>query len=134
MGRLLLLLLVVLGGALYFPETRARLLDRVQPLTEPLMRPIKVGSTREELRQVGRDLAEVERRFGRIPRDRDAFRDWLYDQYATEENIRDSWGGVYGYQLWPDSFAIRSDGPDGTERTGDDIVVVRPRVPRRDRR
>ena len=134
MGRLFLLGLVALGAALYFPDTRAQLLDVAAPYVEPLVRPIKVSSTKEELRQISVDLAGSERLYGKMPRDAGAFQNWLHNQYATEDNTQDAWGGSYLYQLWPDSFAISSAGPDLTERTDDDLQVVRPRQSRRRRR
>lgn len=134
MGRLFLLLMVVLGAALYFPESRERLINRVEPLLGPVLEPLHVSSTTEEMRQIARDLQEHERLYRRIPEDPTAFRSWMLDQYATETNYHDSWGRVYDYQLWPDSFAVRSDGPDGSPRTVDDLHVTRPRISRRDRR
>ncbi len=134
MGRLFLLLMCVLGGALYFPETRVRLVERVEPLLGPVLSPLKISSTKDEMRYIARDLQEHERIYRKVPKDATSFQSWLMGRYAAEDNYLDSWGNVYEYQLWPDSFAIRSRGPDERVHTVDDLSENRGRIPRKDRR
>lgn len=134
MGKLFLLALVVFGAALYFPETRARLIERLDPIIQPALGPIRVGSTREELRQIAQDLQGHERLYDRLPVNDELFRQWLYNQYVAPSNYQDSWGSGFGFSLWPDSFAVLSAGPDRIFNTEDDLRVTRPRSRRGRRR
>lgn len=127
MGKLFLLALVVFGAALYFPETRARLIEKLDPVIQPALGPIRAGSTKEELRQIAQDLQGHERLYDRLPVNEELFRKWLYNQYAAPSNYQDSWGTEFGFRLWPDSFAVVSAGPDRTFNTGDDLSVTRAR-------
>ena len=45
---------------------------------------------------------------------------WLTENFSGDATT-DPWGKLYSYQAWPDSFAIRSDGPDGESNTEDDV-------------
>lgn len=127
MGKLFLLFLVALGAALYFPDTRAKLIDRLDPVIQPALGPLRAGSTREELRQIAQDLQGYERLTDKVPTNGEAFRKWLYDQYATASNYQDSWGSEFRYRVSQDSFAVVSPGPDRTLNTGDDLSVSRVR-------
>jgi hypothetical protein len=42
----------------------------------------------------------------------------------TADAATDPWGTTYSYQAWADSFAIRSDGPDGDRGSVDDLRVA----------
>lgn len=128
MGKLFLLALVVFGAALYFPETRARLIHRLDPIIQPALAPIRAGSTREELRQIAQDLQGHERLYDRLPANTELFRQWLYNQYVAPSNYQDSWGSEFGFAIFPDSFAVVSAGPDRSFNTGDDLRVTRPRA------
>ncbi|MDX1568733.1 MAG: hypothetical protein R3223_13080, partial [Longimicrobiales bacterium] len=60
--RILFFLLIGLGAALYFPQSREVIVDTAQPVIDPVLR----WSTRGEMRQITRDLealSEVPRRF-----------------------------------------------------------------------
>jgi hypothetical protein len=127
-GKLFLLALVVLGAGLYFPETRARLIDRLDPIIQPALAPIRAGSTREELRQIAQDLQGHERLYDRLPANAELFRQWLYNQYVAPSNYQDSWGSEFGFAIFPDSFSVVSAGPDRSFNTGDDLRVTRPRA------
>ena len=128
MGRLFLLLLVVLGGALYFPETRANLIQTVGPIIEPALGPIRLRETQAELKKIAEDLQGHERFYDKVPTNPDMFRGWLYNQYAAPSNYQDSWGREFGYKVWPDSFAILSAGPDGTFNSPDDLRATKRRL------
>ena len=128
MGKLFLLLLVVLGAALYFPETRADLIARVEPVIEPALGPIRLRETQAELKKIAEDMSRHERLYDRVPTNPDMFRSWLYTQYVAPSNYEDAWGREFSYKIWPDSFAILSSGPDKTWNTPDDLSSARERV------
>ena len=127
MGKLFLLALVALGAALYFPDTRAKLIDKLDPVIQPALGPLRMASTREELRQIAQDLQGHERLTDKVPSNGEMFRKWLYDQYATPDNYQDSWGSEFRYKVSKDSFAVISPGPDRTPNTADDLSVSRAR-------
>ena len=95
MFRLFLLIIFGLVAAMYFPDSRAMLLDKGAP----------------------------DGRFGRLP-DRRQFPTWLDDQYSGGAN-RDSWGNAYEYLPGRRDFQLRSYGPDRIRSTEDDLVVTR---------
>lgn len=127
MGRLFVLALIALGAALYFPNTRATVIERLDPIIQPALGPLRVGSTKEELRQIANDLQGYERLYDKVPSNPDAFRQWLYSQYAAPSNYVDSWGTEFYFKIWPDSFGVVSAGPDRVPNTEDDLTVARPR-------
>ena len=125
-----LVLLLLLGGlAIYYiPESRAWLVN----VTEPLWMPVVEWNTREEMKQVGRDVVNHEITMGELPRRRD-WVDWLDWRYSRDELKLDAWGTTYQLQIWADSVAIISWGPDRTRSTQDDFQVATPRQRRRGR-
>ena len=52
---------------------------------------------------------------------------WVENHFAGDGS-HDPWGNVYQYDLWPDSFAVTSNGPDRIRKTADDIRDVRIRA------
>jgi hypothetical protein len=120
----LLLLVVVLGIAtwLYFPETRAMLLDAAEPIVVPVLR----WSTEEEMATVGRNAVDHERLTGSLPMGPE-WLTWLQYRYATEEARTDPWGSTYQLEASKDSVWTVSFGPDRVRGTPDDIRVSTPR-------
>jgi hypothetical protein len=49
---------------------------------------------------------------------------WLEYRYSADDLRQDPWGTVYQLQVWADSIAIVSYGPDRTRSTDDDFQVV----------
>lgn len=129
--KLVFLLLIALGAALYFPESRAVVVDASEPVLNPVLR----WSTQGEMRRIARDL-ETQSETGRgFPRDEEEFAEWLDDNYQGITSKTDPWGNSYALRLWPDSFGVVSPGPDGEQVTSDDVVVTgRIQEPRRRRR
>jgi hypothetical protein len=122
MTRLILLIILALVTWIYFPETRAMLLDAAEPIVLPVQR----WSSREEMAQLGRHVLDHERLTGEIPSGA-AWLGWLDFRYASDEAARDPWGTYYQLLVWDDSVAIVSYGPDRTRLTEDDFQVVTPR-------
>lgn len=129
--KLVFLVLIALGAALYFPESRAVVLDASEPVLNPVFR----WSTRGEMRRIARDL-ETQSETGRgFPRGQEAFDAWMDDNFQGITSKTDPWGNTYTLRLRPDSFGVVSSGPDGEVGTDDDVVVTgRLQDPRRRRR
>jgi len=116
-----LVLLVVLAALtwVYFPETRAIVLDLAAPIAVPLAR----WSTEEEMAQVARNVVDQERLTGSLPMGSD-WLDWLRVRYASPEATLDPWGSTYQLAATKDSVWILSFGPDRTRGTADDFRVA----------
>lgn len=115
--KIVFFVLVALGAALYFPTSRAVVLDTAQPVIDPVLR----WSTRGEMRQIVRDLealSEIPRRF---PLDQEEFHDWMEREYEGDATT-DPWGATYDLRLSSGTFSIVSPGPDGAFNTEDDVV------------
>jgi hypothetical protein len=119
MTRLVLLIILALLTWLYFPETRAILLDAAEPVVLPIMR----WSTREEMAQMGRHVLDHERLTGHVPAMTE-WLEWLQYRYQSDDAAKDPWGSYYQLVVWDDSLAILSFGPDRTRLTDDDFQVV----------
>jgi hypothetical protein len=121
MGKLILLLILGLAVGFYFPDSRAVLLEK----GEPVLRPILAWSAEREIEQIVASLQDMENVERRLPERRE-YVSWLEETF-TSDAARDPWGSAYGYELQPDSFAIVSHGPDRELNTADDIRDVRVR-------
>ncbi|MDT8368812.1 MAG: hypothetical protein RQ745_06365 [Longimicrobiales bacterium] len=120
--RIVVLLIVAFLVALYFPESRATIVEHAGPVVDPVLR----LSTEREMNRIANDLKTYQREnFERLPGERQ-FSDWIEGQYSGGGEL-DAWGAPYEYRLEDDKFTLRSPGPDGLRATPDDIVVTRPR-------
>lgn len=114
--------LIVLGSAaaLYFPESRAWVMDRAQPVVNPVLRTATVS----EMEKIVGDLhTHARENLGRYPDVRD-FGAWLESQYSGG-GAEDSWHTSYQLEdLRRDNrMQVRSWGPDRLRGTEDDILV-----------
>lgn len=124
MSKLLILLLVALGVALYFPDSRAWVLEKARPVVNPVLRTATVS----EMDKIKGDLnTHARENLGVYPSPRD-FGTWLEQQYAGDGG-RDSWGTPYQLEdvRRGNQLRIRSWGPDRVRATEDDILVDFPR-------
>ena len=120
MSRLILLVLLGIVAAFYFPDSRAMLLEKGAPVIDPILG----MQTSSEMDKIANDLMAYRREnFGRLP-GRRQFPTWIEDQYSGGGS-RDAWGSAYEYQLRRRDFELRSYGPDRIRSTEDDIVVTR---------
>jgi len=112
-----LILLIILGfvAALYFPDSRQSLINTAMPVLEP----VYVWSAEREITDLITSVRREARGTSGLPATR-SWNAWLTANF-TGDITTDPWGKTYSYQAWPDSFAIRSDGPDGQTDTEDDI-------------
>ena len=117
--KVVIISICLLGAAFYIPATRSRLIRWLDPVVAPFME----WSTTREMQRIARDL-EADIITGReLPlRPRD-FSLWMEQNYEVGGNM-DSWGNLYTYRYWPDSFGIISNGRDLEFRTDDDLVVI----------
>jgi len=123
-----LLLLIVLGvvAAYYFPDSR----QAIENAAAPLIAPIVKWTAEGEMAQVGQNVVRHETFSGKLP-DRRDWSGWLDWRYTTDDFKEDPWGSRYQLRVWADSVAIISLGPDRTRSTEDDFRVVTPRPRRR---
>lgn len=124
MLKFIMFVAVLIGAALYFPQTRPVVLDAASPIIDPVLR----WQTRGEMNQIARDLEQRERSTRRLPEPRQQWPAWLEHEYQGGDATTDSWGNPYQYQLGRDSFTLTSRGPDLQLGTDDDLVVTRERI------
>jgi hypothetical protein len=117
--RLALLSVLAVLVWLYFPETRAIVLDIGEPIVVPLAR----WSTHEEMAQMARNVVDQERLTGTIPSGA-AWLGWLRVRYASPEATLDPWRSTYQLDVAKDSVWVVSFGPDRTRGTLDDFRVA----------
>jgi hypothetical protein len=115
-----LILLIILGfvAALYFPESRQMMIDEAMPVLHPVLE----WSAEREMEVLSRAVRRDARETFQLPQTR-AWGTWLVANF-TADAATDPWGETYSYQAWADSFAIRSDGPDGQRGSADDLRVA----------
>jgi len=113
-----LILLIILGfvAALYFPDSREMMIEEVMPVIQPML----VWNAEREMDALARSVRREARETYQLPSTR-SWSAWLVANF-TGDAATDPWGKTYSYQAWADSFAIRSDGPDGERGGTDDIL------------
>ena len=117
-GRLILLIILGFVTAMYFPDSREMVIDKTMPLIQPML----IWNAEREIEELSRGVRREQRQSYQLPPTRQ-WSAWLATNY-TGDAATDPWGTTYSYQAWPDSFAIRSDGPDGERGSPDDLRVV----------
>ena len=116
MTKLVLMIILGLSAAMYFPDSRQMLLDTAAPVINPVLG----WQTEGEIEKIIRDLRTHEQEhYNRLP-DRREWRDWLARTYHGKV-VEDSWGQPYHFLTQRDSFYVVSYGPDRTYGTIDDI-------------
>jgi hypothetical protein len=121
MGKMMLIIIVGFAAAMYFPDTRATVLEKV----EPVIRPVLIWSAEREIEEIIRGVQQMENVERRLPERREWVA-WVEARYAGDAS-RDPWGNLYGFEVKDDSFAVKSQGPDREMNTADDIRDVRVR-------
>ena len=128
MGKLVLFLLLALGAALYFPQTRPVVLDTLAPVLNPIL----TWQTKGEMAQITRELQMINREGQALPEPGEDFRAWMGRNFQGGDR-EDSWGIPYSLTTWPDSVGVVSKGPDLEINTPDDILETA-LIPRQRRR
>ena len=119
--RLILLIILGIVAALYFPDSRQAMKNTAMPILEPVL----IWNAEREIEELSRIVRRDARETYQLPETR-AWASWLTVNF-TGNATSDPWGKTYSYQAFPDSFLIRSDGPDRLRGTEDDITAVKRR-------
>ncbi|TVP42273.1 MAG: hypothetical protein EA350_16635 [Gemmatimonadales bacterium] len=125
MGRILLLLLVAFGIALYVPESRAAIAEAAQPLANPAYR----WMSHQQMTQIVDDLEISLGTGARLPVARGEFDGWLDRRYRQARSREDAWGTRYQLRVRGNAFEVMSAGPDGIFGTEDDLLRTGSMVP-----
>ena len=128
MGKIIIVVIVAFGAALYSPNSRARILHFLDPVVAPVLE----WSTLNEMESIAGDLSSEARSGRQIPERPREFVEWLEQNYEVGGDT-DGWGIAYTYRSWPDSFGIISNGRELEIGTADDLIVTRPHRRRRGR-
>lgn len=128
MGKLFVVLVLLLGAGLYFPNTRPVILEWASPVINPAL----TWQTRSEMGQVTRKLQLINREGQQLPEPGQEFSDFLVRTFQGGSS-RDAWGNEYYLVVWPDSVGVVSRGPDLEINTADDVVETA-RIQRQRRR
>ena len=121
MGKLILLIIIGLAVGMYFPDSRAVIMEK----GEPVLRPMLVWNAEREIEKIVLEVQRNEQVELRLP-SRRGWAKWIDDRFAGDA-ARDPWGNFYQYEILEDSFAVISNGPDQLGKTEDDIRDVRVR-------
>ncbi len=115
-----LILLIILGvvAALYFPDSRRVVMDEAMIVAQPVL----IWSAEREIEVLSRAVRREARETYQLPQVR-GWNTWILANFTGDAGT-DPWGKTYSYQVWADSFAIRSDGPDGQRGNRDDLRVA----------
>ena len=116
-GRLLIVLAILLAVGLYLPDSRALVVDWVEPVLQPGRR----WMTSQELRQIAQDLDIYMESRGGAPLRRGEFDSWLDRRYPQLRSRLDSWDTRYGAELTRSAVRVISAGPDRQFGTADDL-------------
>lgn len=116
-GKVVLLIILVVGAGLYFPSTRPALLDTLGPVINPALG----WQSRAEMDQITRKLQMINREGQPIPSKGQDFAEWMVRNFPGGKS-RDSWDNEYTIEIWPDSVGIVSKGADLEIRTPDDLI------------
>jgi hypothetical protein len=117
--RLILLMILGFVAALYFPDSRQAMYNRALPVLEPML----IWDAEREIEQISRVVRREARETYELPETR-SWTSWMTVNFSANATS-DPWGKQYYYQAWPDSFHIRSDGPDRMHGSDDDIGVTK---------
>ena len=115
--KLMLRIVLGFGAALYLPNRRQVRIE----MADPVIQPVLVWSAEREIGRLSQGVRLQAREKFTLPTNR-TWNAWLTENFSGDATT-DPWGKLYSYQAWPDSFEIRSDGPDGERGGGDDLRV-----------
>ena len=118
MARVVLLLLILLGAALYFPKTRPVVVDTLAPVLNPVL----TWQTKGEMNRISRELESLNRQGSDLPPPGESFQNWMGKNFLGGAKT-DAWGFPYTLKVWRDSIGIVSNGPDQEIATPDDIIL-----------
>lgn len=116
MGKILLVIIVVLGIGMAIPSTRATMLEKAAPVMNGFKAKVVPGRL-----EAMADQLEV--RVNRGEGFPNNWEGWLERDFSSVP--QDPWGHYYYLQTGRGSFTVGSMGPDGIQNNDDDIRVNR---------
>jgi hypothetical protein len=116
LAKFFILLILLLGAAFYFPQTRPMMLD----VLAPVLNPVLTSQTTGEIQQINRELQTLTGTGQSIPTPGVNFQDWMNRNFQGGSSL-DAWGNPYSLRVWRDSVGVVSRGPDQEINTPDDI-------------
>ena len=117
MWKVIFIFLILLGAALYFPQTRPTVMEFLGPVVNPVL----TWQTKGEMDRIGRELESLHRQGSDLPTPGSSFQAWM-DRRFMGGSKTDAWGVDYTLKVWRDSLGIVSMGPDEVLGTEDDIL------------
>ena len=128
LAKIILILLVLFGAALYAPQTRPYMVEKLSPVVNPVLG----WQTKGEMNRIVRQLQSRIEEGSSLPEPGDAFNHWMDRRFVGGARV-DAWGGPYSLRIKRDSVLIVSNGPDQEMGTFDDISEMVTILPRRRR-
>lgn len=116
LGKIILLLIVVLGIGMAIPSTRATMMEKAAPVMDGFKAKL-VPSRLEAMAD------QLEVRVNRGEGFPNSWESWLQRDYSGVPE--DPWGNLYYLQQSRRDFTVGSKGPDGVQNNEDDIRVTR---------
>ncbi len=116
LGKIILLLVVVLGIGMAVPSTRAKMVAQAAPVMNKFKAKLVPGRL-----EVMADQLEI--RVNRGEGFPSSWEGWLTRDYTSAP--QDPWGALYYLQTSRSGFTVGSVGPDGVQGNQDDITVTR---------
>ena len=117
MARVVLVLMILLGAAAYFPKTR----PVVQELIGPILNPVLTWQTNGEMARIKREFESLILQGSDLPTPGSSFQAWMVRNFMGGAKT-DAWGVNYTLTFWRDSIGIVSNGPDREVGTPDDLI------------
>ncbi|MGD2121098.1 MAG: hypothetical protein PVJ76_05110 [Gemmatimonadota bacterium] len=125
MFKIILILLVLFGAALYAPQTRPVVLETISPVVNPVLG----WQTKGEMDRIVRELQTRVEQGSSLPEPGNPFQGWMNRHFFGGASV-DAWGVAYTLQIKRDSVQLVSNGPDQEIGTADDmsrLVLIQPR-------
>lgn len=116
MGKLIFIIIVLLGAGMAFPTTRAMMETKAAPVIDGVKAKVVPGRLEAMADQ-------LEARVGRGEKFPNNWPGWLERDYSS--SAQDPWGNLYFLEIGRNDFTVGSAGPDGQEGTPDDIKLTR---------
>ena len=118
MYKVILAVAILLGAALYFPQTRPVVAETLAPV----MNPVFTWQTKGEMGRIRRELETLQREGDFFPAPGEGFQRWMNRNFLGRARS-DAWGMDYTLRVWRDSVGVVSNGPDLEIETSDDIIL-----------
>ncbi len=119
MFKIVLILLVLFGAALYAPQTRPVVVETLSPVVNPVLG----WQTKGEMNRIVRELQARIEQGSSLPSPGEAFQGWMDRNFVGGASL-DAWGVGYTLQVRREAVLLVSSGPDREVGTSDDITQL----------